>query len=213
MRLAVAITLGALTSCAAIAGLEEPGDSDDAGVAETSTPVEAGTSNAETSTGPPTASIELLCNGTVLKRHTCPNKRWEYDPCPTIGSMGRSLVLHNNGAYPVSYIARQSWSGGGYKPGIPTDGSAGEKTGFLAPNARAEIASSYNGATIAIFGSVRPFAEEARTSPRDDEGRVPWPNGDFNGIPATEIDVAQMTVTDTSECWNILAPTDRRHFD
>ena len=207
------LTLGALGACAAIAGLEEPGEGiADAGDDTSPTPANDATPPANDA-GPSTAKFELLCNGKPLDRHTCPKKRWEHDRCGTVGDAGRSLVLHNTGEYAIAYIARRNWGTITYTPGVATDGGAGEQTGIVAPNARVELAGSYNGGTFAIFGAVKPFAEAARATPLDDEGRVKWPRGDLGGIPTDEIDVAQMTVTDTSECWNILAPTDRRHFD
>jgi len=206
------LTLGAIGACAAIAGLEEPAESPgDAGDDGSATQNDA--TPPSTDAGPPTAKFDLLCNGEVLERHTCAKKRWEHDKCPTILDAGRTLVLRNTGEYAIAYIARKNWDGGGYKPGIETDGLSAERAGVLAPGARVDLAASYSGGTFAIFGAVKPFAEEARAAPLDDEGRVAWPKGDLGGVKADQIDVAQMTVTDSSECWNILAPTDRRHFD
>ena len=213
LALATVVGLGVL-ACAALAGLEEPLSEPDTSLPPRvdATPTDE---NVTADAGPATATFELVCNGTVMKRHTnCPKKRWEFDTCPLIGDAGRSLVLRNTGGYAIAYIARRNWPGTrAYTPSIATDAGGAELVGIIASGANAEIAATYNGPTIAIIGSVRPFAAAAGSTPLDDEGRVAFPKGELAGIPASQLDVAQITTTEGEmRCWDILNP-DRRYFD
>src|SRR5687767_9249758 len=101
--------LGA-AACAAIAGLEAP---EQEAEIDASLPTrDAASGNVDGDPGPPTASFELVCNGSPLKRHVnCETKRWEFEACPLILDAGRTLVLRNTGEYAIAYIARRNWPG------------------------------------------------------------------------------------------------------
>ena len=213
----IGIVLGAraLVACGALAGLEDPSPIDDrallgeAGV-ETGAPGEAGgdailgvddgggATDADVqqdAARPPTASFVLECNGKPLPRRTCANKRWEYDDCPAPQIGTRSVVLRNDGQWPVGYIARRSWSTTSrYVPGYPKDGQSGELSGFVQPGGTEDLSSAYAGGTIALFGAGAPFDPASVTSPKDDEGTIPWDGGSYGGVPTTTVNVAEISV-------------------
>ena len=168
------VAAGFLASCAALAGIEDgptasepPADGDtDSG----RPPVDA-----TQATAPLVASISLSCDGSVITKNPCPNKRWEYDFDSCLRSTTRMVILRNTGAFPVAYIARRSWlSQIDYVPNQMTDGLRGEITGVLGAGEQRDISTAFDGGVVLIMGSVHPFAAAALTAPLSDEGRLAY---------------------------------------
>jgi hypothetical protein len=199
---ALVVTGGLLVSCAALAGISdapsEPAASD-ASTDTTSGRGDAGPSSADAAadvaTVPPTAAISVRCNGAVVLKYACADKRWEYDfaPCP---GPGRKVVLENPGSLPVAYIARKQWSNARYVPNQTTDGLAGELVGVLAAGAKVDISAAYGGGIFALVGSVSPFDPASLTAPTREEGKAAYGAATL-GTYATNgvLDVAELTAT------------------
>ncbi len=144
-----------------------------------------------------TAAIEVWCNGAPMVTLGCPSKRWEWNfTCRSdaggIGWDGVLVELRNAGRYPIAYTVREGWADDAkYVPGKPSDGS--ELYGTLEPGATADVSSRFNGGIFALVGSVRPFAEQAYSAPKDDEGTIPWPDGALGTFAADHLFVSQLS--------------------
>jgi hypothetical protein len=200
----VALVLSAalLASCAALAGIgEAPSDPDatdasaDVGIDSGDAGVRPVDSSADVTPLRTTAGISVRCNGAVVLKYACPDKRWEYDFAPCAGP-GRKVFLENPGSLPVAYIARKVWAGTGYVPNQATDGLAGELVGVLAAGAKVDISAAYGGGIFALVGSVDPFDPASLTAPTREEGKAAY-KAAMLGTFATnnELDVAELTAT------------------
>lgn len=182
----------ALGGCARLAQLEAPDDAEVESDAASRTALDDGDASTPSDAGAPVAHFAITCNGKPYPLHRCQDKRWEYEPCPAPSQGSRSVILTNTGPDPIAYIARQSWPGK-YVPGVPSGGGE-ERLGTLVPGDKVDLSASYNGGYLMLLGSVHPFDENFTTSPKTDEGTIPWTKG-IGGVPTKEMFIAQLTTT------------------
>ena len=197
---------GLLAGCAALAGISDSPDDAEASDASADVgfdssdagklPVDA--SPADVTPAPTTASVTVRCNGTVVAKYACADKRWEYDFAPCTATP-RKVVLENTGTLPIAFIARRAWTGTSYVPNQVTDGQSGELVGVIAAAAKVDVSAAYNGGIFALVGSVSPFDAAALTAPMRDEGKVATTKA-MLGTLATNgvLDVAELTATSQS---------------
>lgn len=205
-RVALVVGGGLLAGCAALAGISDAPDDSEAFDASADGGFDSGdagklpadTSPADVTPAPTTASIVVRCNGTVVAKYACADKRWEYDfvPCNVTP---RKVLLENPGTLPVAFIARRVWTGTTYVPNQATDGLSGEMVGVIAAKAMVDISAAYNGGIFALVGSVSPFDAAALTAPLRDEGKAATTKA-MLGMLATNgvLDVAELTATSQS---------------
>jgi len=160
-------------------------------------PVDA--SPADVTPAPTTASISVRCNGAVVAKYACPDKRWEYDFAPCTAP--RKVVLENTGTLPIAFIARRVWTGTSYVPNQATDGLSGEMVGVIAVASKVDISTAYNGGIFALVGSVSPFDAASLTAPMRDEGKAATTKAMLGSLATNGVlDVAELTATSATRC-------------
>jgi len=206
-RFALVVGGGLLAGCAALAGISDaPDDSEaldasaDGGFDSSDAgrmPVDA--SPADVTPAPTTASISVRCNGAVVAKYACPDKRWEYDFAPCTAP--RKVVLENTGTLPIAFIARRVWTGTSYVPNQATDGLSGEMVGVIAVASKVDISTAYNGGIFALVGSVSPFDAASLTAPMRDEGKAATTKAMLGSLATNGVlDVAELTATSATRC-------------
>jgi hypothetical protein len=149
------------------------------------------------------AGVALIVDGVLQKPLDCPVEGFEFWPVNAYGQPicapttftcppGTFVVLENSSAFPIAYAAQPFWTAPAPPPGVMT-GESTRESGFLQPGEEVDISQVFNAGTVALVGSVQPFADlDARYL--SDVGSVPWPGGVPGSGGASQMQIAEIEI-------------------